>query len=178
MPFAQKRALPRLSKGAYKGSVSVFWTHSIENRQTGWLDLTFHLKFRELLCHSLSRYKAICPVYCLMPDHLHLLVTSIDDASDQLQLNRFLRQELNKLLGPFRLQSQACDHVLRRNESDREAFQSIAHYILENPVRKEICTVWTSYPYSGSSVPGYFDLDPRKDGYWELLWRIYSKLAQ
>ncbi|MEM9161039.1 MAG: hypothetical protein AAGB46_18470 [Verrucomicrobiota bacterium] len=37
MPHAHNRKLPRLPPNCYKDRVSVFWTHSMENRASGWL---------------------------------------------------------------------------------------------------------------------------------------------
>ena len=177
MPSPQKRSLPRLSKEAYLGRVSVFWTHTVADRRSGWLNDSLHSRFRELLCHILARYSSVCPVYCLMPDHIHLLVTGIRVSSDQLLLTKLLRTEMNKLIYPFTLQSQAHDHVLREEELERSTFQSIAYYIQQNPVRKNLVENWIIYPFTGCLVPGYFDLDPRKEDYWELYWRIYNKLV-
>ena len=177
MPAPQKGSLPRLLKEAYQGNVTVFWTHSIQDRKTGWLNKTFHYQFRELLCHMLARYSAICPVYCLMPDHMHMLITGIKRSSNQLNLTKQLRRELNKLIQPYRLQSQAHDHVLREKENEKAAFQGIAYYIQQNPVRKNISKQWKDHPYTGCQVPGYYDLDPRKEDYWEVFWRIHNKLV-
>lgn len=80
------------------GYVSVFWTHTVQNRKTGWLNSSFHQSFRELLCHMLARYSSICPVYCLMLDHIHLLISGIDTSSNQLRLTKLIRKELNKLV--------------------------------------------------------------------------------
>lgn len=177
MPPPEKRSLPRLTKEAYLGHVSVFWTHTIHNRNTGWLTPSFHQSFRELLCHMLARYSAICPVYCLMPDHIHLLISGIDASSDQLRLTKLFRKEFNGLICPHKLQSQAHDHVLREEELERSAFQSVAHYILQNPIRKNLVENWKDYPFKGCVVPGYFDLDPRKHNFWGLFWRIHNKLV-
>ena len=177
MPDQRKRSLPRLSKEAYQGFASVFWTHCIADRETGWLNNLFHFRFRELLCHLLSRYGAICPIYTLMPDHIHLLVTGVSKACNQLQLSRLLRREINNLILPVSLQSQAHDHLLRKEETEKNGFQAVSYYILQNPVRKEICKDWSDYDYTGCVVPGYFDLDPRQEDYWELFWRIHNKLV-
>jgi hypothetical protein len=30
-----------------------------------------------------------------------------------------------------------------------------------------------AWPFEGAIVPGYPDLDPRQDDYWERFWKIY-----
>jgi hypothetical protein len=70
--------------------------------------------------------------------------------------------------------NQAHDHLLRKEETEKEGFQGIAYYIQQNPVRKEN---WKEYIYTDCVVPGYFNLNPRKENYWELFWRIHNKLV-
>ena len=64
--------LSRLDRGYYRGQAYVHWTITIQDRKTGWLVPIFYYKFRELLTHATFRYSMICPIYCLMPDHMHL----------------------------------------------------------------------------------------------------------
>jgi putative transposase len=152
---------------------------TIDRRIQGWLDPLHHARLRELLCHALGRHDIVCPVYCLMPDHGHFLLCGTGDASDQLPAVRAFRQAWNRLLAPrYRLQSQAHDHLLRETEREKEAFHAVAWYILDNPVRAELADRWQSWPYSGCLVPGYPDLDPREEGYWELFWRIWNRLSE
>ncbi len=113
-----------------------------------------------------------------MPDHIHLLVSGLSDSSDQWQCNRLIRQETARLIAPLKLQPQSHDHVLKKEELARDAFQAIAYYIQQNPVRKNLCATWGDYPFTGCVVPGYFALDPRDEDYWELYWRIYGKLVE
>lgn len=65
--------LKRLDAAAYRGLAVVHWTLTIRERRTGWLDGRFYYHFRELLTHSLFRYAIVCPIFCLMPDHIHML---------------------------------------------------------------------------------------------------------
>jgi REP element-mobilizing transposase RayT len=71
----------RLDREFYRGQAYVHWTINIEERQTGWLIPVFYYKFRELLTHTAFRYAVTCPIYCLMPDHMHLLWVGIADQS-------------------------------------------------------------------------------------------------
>ncbi len=49
-----------------------------------------------------------------------------------------------------------------------------AAYIWENPVRAGLVAQWRQYPYLGAVVAGYPDLDPRRDDFWDVFWRIYA----
>lgn len=66
----------------------------MKRRATGWLDESFHLHFRELLLHAAAREGLFCPVYVLMPDHLHLLWMGLCTDSEQGNAMKFLRKHL------------------------------------------------------------------------------------
>jgi putative transposase len=170
----RKHSLPRLAPEFYKGFAFVFWTHTLEDHKTGWLSDASHRQFRELLLHASTRHHLFCPVYALMPDHLHLVWLGMHAKSDQKQATRFLRKHVAKLFSPAKLQRQPHDHVLQEEDRERNAFQSICHYIQENPVRKGLAEDWTDYPYTGCMIPGYPELDIRTPDYWERFWRVYA----
>jgi putative transposase len=167
--------LPRLAPEFYQGPAMVHWVLAIEERRTGWLDARFHLRYREVLLHAAVRYGLVCPVYCLMPDHVHLLWMGVGKESDQRDAMKFFRAETKALLAPYAWQRQPFDHVLKDDERKRGAFTAACHYVLENPVRQGLVAHWQDYEFSGAMVPGYPSLDPRKDNFWELFWRIYMQ---
>ncbi|MDD2764654.1 MAG: hypothetical protein PHE83_11830 [Opitutaceae bacterium] len=169
--------LPRLPVEYYRGRAFVHWTMTIEHRRTSWLNEAFHARFREILLHTLARHHLVCPVYCLMPDHLHMMWAGLCLASDQRLASRFFRTHLNPALRPYRLQLQAFDHVLRLAERGREAFAAASGYILQNPVRAGLCESWQHYPYSGAMAAGYPDLDVRQPDFWEIFWKLYNRLV-
>ena len=184
--------LPRLERSCYQAFAAVHWTMRIEPLLQGWLDERFHFEFREVLLHACVRERLVCPTYCLMPDHLHLMLLGLAVASDQLNAIKFLRLQLNRLLGGeslqkmavfsrtqprsgWRLQPQAHDHVLREEERKRGAFASVCFYILANPVRAELVGAEVEWKFSGSMLPGYPDLHPLQDDYWQLFWKLYAQ---
>ena len=107
----------------------------MKDRRTGWLDDRLHAAFRELLLHASARQGLGCPIYVLMPDHLHLIWIGITGMSDQRKAMIFLRRHLSPRLAPACLQHQPHDHVLRPEERQRGAFTSTVHYLCEHPVR-------------------------------------------
>ena len=171
---ASHRHLPRLTAAAYQRNAIIHWSMTLHNRETGWLAPLFHATFRELLLHTLVRHDLFCPAYCLMPDHLHLLWMGTSPASDQRQAAKFFRTQMDRLLAPRKLQRQAHDHVLREQDRQRGAFQKIAFYILENPVRAGLVAAASAYPFSGVLIPGYPDLDVFSAEHWDLFWRLYD----
>lgn len=173
------RHLPRLGSCAYRGFAAIHWIHTIRDRDSGWLGTQFHGIFRELLLHAAARYGLFCPVYCLMPDHLHLLWMGCDPASNQKNASQFLRRHVNATLGAvrrgIRLQHQPYDHVLREDERRPGALEVVAQYIAMNPVRAGLVAEIDAreYPYAGSLVVGYPDLCIRGEAFWPRFWKIY-----
>lgn len=75
--------LPRLAPPFYRGDAVIHWTMPVAMRATGWLNETFHARFRETMLHAAAREGLFCPAYCLMPDHSHLLWMGLRRDSDQ-----------------------------------------------------------------------------------------------
>ncbi len=113
-----------------------------------------------------------------MPDHMHFLWVGVATETDQLKASEFFRKHVNTILSPFRFQKQPYDNVLREKDRERNAFRKTAGYILENPVREGLCSSAEQYPWAGSVVPGYPDLDVFDKGYWDLFWRLYKAACE
>jgi len=140
----------------------VHWTITLERRAAGWLNDRFHFRFRELLLHAAAREGLFCPVYCLMPDHAHLVWMGLRLESDQRNAMRFLRKHLAIELSrhapigvEFELQKQSHDNVLREKDRMRGAFEKTCFYVLNNPRRKELVSHPREWPHLGAVVPGY-----------------------
>lgn len=187
--------LPRLERERYHAFAVVHWTMTVEDRATGWLDALFHARFREFMLHAAAREHLLCPAYCLMPDHAHLVWMGLGLKSDQLNGMKFLREQLNRELEAaglrrqvgtaatdlrrrLRLQKQAYDHVLREEERQRDAFANTCIYIMENPARAGLVALTQDYPFSGAIVPGYQALHPLQPDYWEKFWRLYWQMRE
>jgi putative transposase len=174
--FRKKGKLPRLDKRHYSGHAVVFWTNTLEERSRGWLTPAFHARFREIMLHAAVREHLCCPAYCLMPDHLHLVWMGLRRESNQINAMKFLRTQLEPALGSGRKwQHQPHDHVLREEERRRNAFASFCFYTLANPVRAGLVKKEGDWPYFGALIPGYPDLHPLEEGYWQLFWKLYVK---
>ncbi len=131
--------LRRLDARYYRGLAVVHWSLTIRGRRSGWLSGLFYYRFRELLTHAAFRYGLACPIFCLMPDHFHLLWMGLFAGSDQLLAMKHFRKSVNESLKRigFELQDQAYDHVLRDEERQEHAFEKCAntsHAILNERV--------------------------------------------
>jgi putative transposase len=152
--------LPHLPRAYYEGDAVVHWSLAVSHRRRSWLDGRFEAHFRELILHAAAREGLLCPAYCLMPDHLHLVWMGLRLDSDQLNGMAFLRTHLEPALAPQRFQHQAHDHVLKQKERRRNAFSAVCWYILENPLRTELVKAVAEWPFNGAVVPGYPTLHP------------------
>ncbi len=170
--------LPRLPDAFYRGPAIIHWTLPTFDRATGWLDERRHLLFRETLLHAAARELLLCPIYCLMPDHIHLIWLGLASESDQRNAMAFMRTHLEKHLHPAKFQPQAFDHVLRDHERERGAFARVVQYIADNPVRGKLAEDSSAWPYTGCVVPGCPRLDPREERFWDVFWKIHAKLAR
>jgi REP element-mobilizing transposase RayT len=170
--------LPRLPREYYQGDAYVHWTLSIYDRTAGWLTDRFHACFRELILHAVAREGLYCPVYCLMPDHLHLVWLGLRRDSDQLNGMAFLRTYLEPALSPAKFQPQAHDNVLRQAEREHDAFAKVCFYILNNPVKAELVSTIEEWKFCGAVLPGYPKLNPKEPDFWEKFWKLYSQNRQ
>ena len=107
----------------------------------------------------LSQFLRVCSkegfvilAYCFMPDHVHLLVEGSREDADarqfiikarQCSAHAYAVKYGQRLWQPF-----GYEHVLR----DDEKLQTIARYILENPVRAALAKTVSDYPFVGSQV--------------------------
>jgi len=90
--------------------------------------------------------------YCVMPDHVHLIL----GPSERCDIVTFVGQFKNLVLrvawgrgrqGSF-WQSSFWDHFLRFDEGLKDAVE----YVLANPVRRGLAKDWRGYPFAGSPV--------------------------
>jgi len=181
MKDSEKGNLPRLRSEAYRGLAVGHWIFNIQGRKQGWLTELFFVRFQLISAHAFHRYKIASPCICLMPDHIHLLLMGYDeDHSDQRLAIQFLRRQLKAFLHPFEFQKTPFDHLLRKEERERDAFQKLAGYIRENPVRAGLVAeeAWRCWPYECAVVPGYPELDTASEDFWDRFWKIYYKILK
>jgi REP element-mobilizing transposase RayT len=177
-PLNRTFYLPRLPREHYQGDAVVFWTLTIFDKAQGWLTAAFHQRFRELMLHVAAREGLLCPIYCLMPDHLHLVWMGLRLDTDQLNGMAFLRTHLEPELSPARFQPQAQDEVLREEQRKRNAFAKVCFYVAANPVRAKVISESEAWRFTGCVIPGYPKLNPADGDFRPKFWRIYANLRQ
>ena len=101
----------------------------------------------ELLPQMVKARHAVCFSWCIMPDHLHLLLQDRDVIGFARVFKGRLTPEARRLEhGRLLWQRSFYDHALREAES----LGDVALYIWENPVRAGIIACASAYPWSGS----------------------------
>jgi putative transposase len=136
----------------YKRSHTVYFlTLCTVNKQRYFLNkkmakvISDEIEFRT---SNLKEITVFC--YCIMPDHLHMLLSLTENYNQSLQnwvssFKRYTAKKMNELFGIKPVwQVNFYEHIVRKEESLRK----IADYVLNNPVRKGIVETWNEYPFS------------------------------
>jgi len=110
----------------------------------------------QVLVEERQRQQCAIYVYCLMPDHLHMLLSPRREGLSVLTfVEQFKGKSTNKSWAVGwvgRLwQPRFYDHIVGHEES----VKSIAEYVLGNPVRKGLVHEIDEWPWSG-----------QPDSYW------------
>ena len=88
--------------------------------------------------------------YSFMPDHVHLLIEGLSDASNALtfidRAKQYSGYYFKRAFHSKLWQRYGFEHTLRSDE----ATLSVARYILENPVRAGLVQRVPDYPFCGS----------------------------
>ena len=149
-----QRKYPRLKdKSLYNipGMVAHI-TIGTENKTNIFCNDKLSSLFKKVLIRLASEKSFPIHAYCIMPDHIHLLLESTDEYG--------IIDFVKILKGNFAAECRRCgikvsglqrsfyDHLVRKNED----LLTIAKYILNNPVRKGIVRDYKDYHFCGSLV--------------------------
>ena len=145
--YGGKRA-PRLDECDYRADEIVHLTICAAN-ETPFRDETL----ARMICDNVEFYAKHLAFrlfgYCLMPDHLHVLLSpahSGKSISDWLRsFKSYTGHEFVKLgHRPPLWQRSAYDHVCRKNETA----EAVLIYIANNPVRAGLVQAWNDWPWT------------------------------
>jgi hypothetical protein len=89
------------------------------------------------------------------------------------------RLPLRALLPDLLLHARSSAPVVG-GERQEAAFAAVAEYIARNPERAKLISPdeYRQYRLTGCLVPGYPDLSPWQDNYWDRFWKLHSHLCQ
>ena len=97
---------------------------------------------------SVSAYDAQLHAYCLMPDHVHLLIEIPEGISLEKVVHHLKTTSgyaIKQITGFSAWQTSYYDHILRREE----ALDDVARYIWSNPVTAGLVDDAGAYAWSG-----------------------------
>lgn len=146
----RRRKSIRLARELYRQGCAFSLTVTTHNR-FAWFELHPELaeSIQGLLVETARQRRTELFAWCIMPDHLHVLLQDAD-AVEFVRLLKGRSVPFARRLGHSRRlwQRSFFDHALRREES----VEHVARYIFENPVRAGLVEQAANYPWSGSLV--------------------------
>ena len=150
-----KRKTARLRDFDYAQANTVFFITlcSLGKRQV-FVRHDFNIEVVGCIKKERERVNHAVYVFCLMPEHIHLLSSPIGSGIPITRFMGGLSSQITRLSWRYGhsgrlLQRSFYDHVIRKDEDLRR----IAEYILNNPVRRGFVERWQGYQYSGYIDP-------------------------
>lgn len=142
---------PRLKDFSYVGRYTYFLTFCTKHRAAVFTrgDLVLQVLTQFLQIAAATQMKQIA--YIFMPDHVHLMVRGMTDASDLCDYAKRVKQkagfEYRQRTGKRLWQPSFYDHVLRGDEGEA----SIIRYMVLNPVAAGLVRDPADYPFWGTA---------------------------
>jgi REP-associated tyrosine transposase len=162
----------RLPAESYCGQRLFFVTLCFHNRRRfGANPLVARWIIQRLRKHA-AACEFLVHAYCVMPDHVHVLVAGSADSSNLAKFVEAFKQdtavEFERRTGHRLWQGKYYDRILRAAESA----ERVAWYIWMNPVRNGICRAPADYPFLGSFTEvGAHMLKGAAAGEWVPPWK-------
>jgi len=149
-PNVRRQRPHRLPRACYRGHVVVAITACIHDGTPLFTDAFAVRAGVEALVLASNRFACTVPIYCFMPEHLHLLLRGTSVDADAWAAMASFKQRSGFWIAANRpecsWQKDYWDHVVRRDEDLR----AHVRYIADNPVRRGLVTQWDAYPFTGS----------------------------
>lgn len=149
-----ERKSPRLKDFDYSQPFAYFVTICTKNKERVFCNEALNDEIVSCLKEEKEKTGVRVFTYCLMPDHLHLLISPSGDA---MNVSRFIGRFKSRTtrigwkyeIGDKMWQGRFYDHIVRRNES----LKDICEYVLNNPVRKNLVESWEDFRFCGLLDP-------------------------
>jgi putative transposase len=132
----------------------VFITISAYQRTAPFNNPELNTAIIDCLKSEQTRNRCQIFTYCLMPDHLHYLISPLENGVSTLVFTDQFKGKTTNLSWKHGWhgklwQPRSYDHIVRAEEDLR----AIAQYILNNPVRKELISRAEDWQWSGELNP-------------------------
>jgi len=140
----------RLPREHYQSEITTAFTLCINNKIPLFNEPAVVHDFINILIAALENSNCIAPVYCFMPDHLHIILTGKTVDADLWKTVVSYKQKtgywLSRNMPTARWQKDFYDHIIRTEKT----IATQVRYIQDNPVRMGIAPSWQEYPHKGS----------------------------
>jgi putative transposase len=141
---------PRIKGFSYLGPYRYFITFCTLDRAAVFLDIRLGQSVVWQFRRTCREKSFVILAYCVMPDHVHLLLEGSDAGSNLLALIKTAKQSSGQRFAAGMKRplwdEGFHDHVLRPEEDPKR----FARYVIENPVRAGLVKSPMDYPLSGS----------------------------
>ena len=148
----------RLDGFSYVGPARYFVTFCTPSRDRTFTDAAIVSRTLEQIRRTARDEAFAILAYCVMPDHVHLLVEALASTSDLRRFVKLAKQRSGaahaRVTSRRLWQEGYHERVLRADDDAHE----IARYIVANPVRASLVANPADYPHSGSDVWRLADL--------------------
>ena len=135
-PLEKRHRLPRES---YRGQVNVAFTLCIANRTPFFAEPDVVSAFVSMLRAVTEKHACVVPIYCFMPDHVHLLLSGQKESADAWNAAQTYKQKTGFWLGQHhpgvKWQNDFYDHIIRRDED----LGAQVRYIAGNQIGRASC---------------------------------------
>ena len=141
----------RLDGISYDQLAAYFVTTVALNRVKAFSDREFADRVVELLIAIAAAFKFEVTAYVIMPDHVHFVVTAVEENADfKAMLKKFKQKtgyEYSQRHGRRLWQKGYWERILRDGDNPL----SVCRYLIENPVRARLVKHPGEYPLCGST---------------------------
>ena len=152
------KRLRRLRGFSYLGPNRYFLTFSAPERRPLFEKPELADCVRRQILRAASTTSYLVSAYCIMPDHVHVLVEGEDGCAALPEFAKRAKQYSGfhgkRVIGETIWQAGYFERVLRETEDTRP----VVAYILDNPVRRGLVANAQDYAWSGSGVFAMSDL--------------------
>ncbi|MEW6525973.1 MAG: transposase [Spirochaetota bacterium] len=142
-------------------------TYHITSRCIEWRNMLeeeyFKACFVEILRRAKEKYPFKLIAYCIMDNHIHLVIRTVDDGAPIGRIMQYIKARFAELYnkvtgrtGPF-WNERYKDSIVEFAKDGFHYLLWLLWYLAYNPVRKNLCSDPTTYTYS--SIKAYLQED-------------------
>ena len=144
------RTIKRLAGFDYVGVHRYLLTWCTDARARAFEDLTVARAVERQILRTAAREGFAVLAYCLMPDHVHLIVEGRDESADLRRFVTRVKQTSGHAYAQHAARRLWQRRYYERVIRDEESTRAYVRYVLENPVRAGLVDLPGDYPLIGS----------------------------